>query len=162
MITKQNKSKALVLEHKGDKFLKTNKDKKAFESYQKALDLNPERIALYDKLISLHEQYSDNWTDEDFGYNLSLTMKKQELVNPLFKRIHARLEDEYKEVGKLIKKMFDAKTEATETKNVEEIVSRGEDALYPLIDYLLGFKEVGKIKQKAKDKLKKNAPKKKQ
>lgn len=139
-------TKARKLEDKGDLYKSRNKHQKAFAAYQKALDLDDTRLELYDKLIKLHEEYNDNWTEDDFAYNLHLTMKKQEVVNPIFRRINARQDPEFKEVRRLIKKMLDAKTDEEETKFVEEIVAYEFDALYPLIDFILSFKELGKRK----------------
>jgi len=149
---KKNKDKALVWELKGDNLLKAKKDEKAFDAYQKALDLDPERVPLYTKIIELHEKYIDNWDDQDFAYNLSLSMKRQEIENPYFKRVHARLEEDYQKILPLIKKMFEAKTIKSETKYVEEIHAKGPVAIYPLIDYLMSFKEIGKKKLEKKAK----------
>jgi hypothetical protein len=153
----KNKTKSLVIENKADKLKEKSKDDKAFELYKEALNLNPERLELYDKIIKLHEKFIDNWDEEDFSYNLSLTMAKQEIENPLYKRVHARLTDEYRDVQKLIKKMLDAKTSETQTKYIELIKEKDADAIYPLIDYLLGFIEFGKS-GKAKKTKKNNAP----
>jgi len=129
VIMKTNTDQSLVWELKGDKLLSSQKNKKAFEAYQKALELNPARLSLYDKLLALHDQFADNWDDSDFAYNMSLTMKKQELINPVYKRIHARLDVHFKTVAELIKKMLSAPTPEAETDCVERIVSCGSLAL---------------------------------
>jgi len=144
--------KAKDLEEKADKLLEKNKDEKAFELYKEALDYNPERIELYDKIISLHEKYTDNWTEDDFAYNLSLSMSKQEIIDPAYKRIHARVTPEFAQIVGIIKKMLGSTNRDNETKFVEEIVSHGEASIYPLIDFLIGFKQAGEKKAKAKKK----------
>lgn len=154
----KNTDPSRIQELKGDEFLKKNQDKKAFEAYKKALELDDTRLDLYDKVTKLHEKYSDNWDNADFAYNLFLTMKKQEIVDPTFKRIHASQEPESKEISEEIKKMFHAKTREIETNHVEKVVSYGAPALYPLINFLLGLKELAQINRKLKDKKDKGSP----
>lgn len=143
----KNQAKSRVLENKGDTLVKKDKFKKAFECYEAALLLDENRIELYDKIIALHEKLIDKWSEEDFAYNLELTMRKQEIVDPTFKRLNSRHKPEYKNVLNIIKKMLAAQNAENETVQVEEIVACGEDALYPLIDFILGFKEIGKRKK---------------
>lgn len=159
-----NKEKARQFEEGGDQFLKKGSDEKAFESYKEALGLDPSRPELYDKIIALHEKYSKNWTDDDFAYNLSLTLKKQELLDPVYKRINARVTPEFSKVIALIKKFMATQVRDEETKHIEEIVAYGEKAIYPLIDFLLNLKHKDlesreKVKQAietAKSRLKKS------
>lgn len=143
----KNIAKAKKLEDKGDLYRRRNQHQKAFKAYQQALDLDESRLTLYDKIISLHKEYSQNWTEEDFAYNLWLTMKRQEIENPVFKRIHARSDPEFKEVRQLITKMLKAKTDNEETKIVEKIAAFGQHAIYPLIDFILGFKQISRQKK---------------
>jgi hypothetical protein len=157
-MNEKNIDKARVLEVKGDKFVQKNKDEKAFECYQQALELDENRLELYDKLQDLHSKYSDGWDEDDFAYSVYITMKKQEVVDPTFKRIHAQSSPEYHDTLKIIKKMIHAKTRATETKYVEEIFALGEDAIYPLIDHVLSIKSLGeKIQAKKAKKAKKKS-----
>lgn len=144
------KSKARVLELKGDKALSKNKTRKALKYYDDALEYDLTRLELYDKIIDTHKLFQDEWDESDFAYNLAITMKKQEVEDPTFKRLHARHEPEYKEVAVLIKNLLDAKDSAEETQAVEKIREFDGDAVYPLIDAVLGFKEFGKIKKKEK------------
>lgn len=130
-------NKAFVLENKGDAYFAKNKFKKALDCYEEALELNETRVELYDKLIKLHEAATDTWTEEDFSYNLALTMKKQELVDPTLKRIHARSEPNFREITHLIQKMLKASDTQTQTDYVEAIVAYETEALYPLIDMML-------------------------
>lgn len=152
MIRAQNKNpaKAKAEELKGDKLLKQGKAKKAFECYKKALDLDENRLEIYDKLISLHGKYTDNWNEKDFAYNIWLGMKKQEILDPAFKRIHARAETSFQKISGLIKDMFNTESDPEETRFVEEIVSHRLDALYPLIDYILGLKNLRRLTKNLK------------
>lgn len=147
---KDPKNKARVLELKGDKALSKNKNRKALQFYDQALEYDDQRLELYDKIISTHKLFEDEWEESDFAYNLALTMKKQEVEDPTFKRLHARHEPEYKDVAVLIKDLLEAKEAGTETEAIEKIREYEGHAVYPLIDAILGFKEFGKIKKKEK------------
>lgn len=149
---KQDVSRSRRLELKGDLFYQKKNLKKAIGEYQKALDLDEKRLELYDKIIKVHGENTRDWTENDFAYTVSLTMQKQEILNPTFKRIHARAEPEFKEIHKLIKQMWQADAQESETASVEQIVRHGEKAVYPLADFILNFKELQKT---LKDKLKK-------
>lgn len=129
---------------KGDKAANKGKHKKALKHYRKAQELDPEHIPVYDRLIETHKKIEREWTDEDFALSLAWTMQKQELEDPRLKLIHAKLEPEWKEVSTLIQKMLSAEDEESETAAIEQISSYGNDALYPLIDALLMFKEIGR------------------
>lgn len=144
----KNQAKSRVLEHKGDQLAQKGKLEKAIQCYEQALELDLKRVELYDKLLSLHEKLIDHWEEEDFAYNLELTMRKQEILDPAYKRIHARLNPEFKNTIDKIKLMLSASSSEIETRYVEEIVGLGNQALYPLIDFLLSFKEIGKRKKK--------------
>jgi hypothetical protein len=152
MIQSKNKNsvKAKAEELKGDKFLKKGQDKKAFECYKKSLNLDEGRAEIYDKLISLHGKYTDDWNEKDFAYNIWLGMKKQEILDPAFKRIHARAEANSQKITNLIKTMFNTESETEETRVVEEIVTCGPDALYPLIDYILALKNLRQLTKNLK------------
>lgn len=143
-------AKAKAEELKGDKLLKKGKDKAAFECYKKSLSLDDSHVEIYDKLISLHGKYSDNWNEKDFAYNIWLGMKKQEVLDPTFKRIHARVETNSQKITVLIKNMFNADSDAEETRFVEEIIAHGPNALYPLIDYILGVKNLRRLTKNLK------------
>lgn len=146
----KNPKKARAEELKGDKLLTQGKDQKAFECYKKSLNLDESRIEIYDKLLTLHGRYSDNWNEKDFAYNVWLGMKKQEILNPSFKRVHARAEPGFQKITDLIKKMFNCESNTDETRYVEEIIAQGQDSLYPLIDYILGLKNLKALAKKIK------------
>lgn len=138
------KDKAFRLELKADKLESKGKFRKALTLYLEALEILPERIELYDKALAVMEEEKEQWSEEDFTLNVFLTMQKQEILDPTFKRIHARAEYEFKEVTALIKKLMKAKDTKEETQIVEEIYNYGEHSLYPLMDFLLSLKEAGK------------------
>lgn len=141
-------TQARVLENKADQLRARGKHKKAFELYSEALELDENREELYDKLISVHTEFQDEWTEDDFAINVHLSMRKQEIVDPTFKRLHAKHEPEYKDISLLIRKMLDAKDSKTETRCIEAIHAFGDQAIYPLVDFLLGFKTVTLKKKK--------------
>lgn len=124
---------------------KANRFALALKKYEKALAMDPGNIGLYDKLIEAHKNAVLDWTDEDFAKSLSWSMKKQELENPYFKRVHAKLEPGWEVVNKKIQQMMLAGDQTSETKWVEEIVAHEKSALYPLIEALLALKMLKKI-----------------
>lgn len=140
-MTQKEKNKALALENKGDTLVKKGKITQAIATYQKALQLTPDSLSLVDKLITTHEAKKEKWTEEDFVLHLDLTMKKQEVIDPAFKRYHARHDAECRTIVRLIQKMMVEKTQTKETEIVEEIVACGEKAVYPLVDALLALKQ---------------------
>lgn len=137
-------AKAAKFELKGDRLASKGKYKKARQAYEKALACDWSRLSVYKKLISLLDAHKDDFSEEDFAYSVYWAMQIQEIEDPTFKRIHARQEPEFQEVIKLIQKMMQAKEQNEETKIVEDIASYGESAVYPLIDFLLTFKEIGR------------------
>lgn len=140
---KTNADRAKVLEAKGDRLSKKGKLQKAYDCYHKAAQL-AESKELYEKLIALLNDLKNEWTEEHFSHSLFWEMRKQELEDPIFKRINARSEPEFQAILDTIKKMMGAMNTAEETQCVEKIVSFGNEALYPLIDMLLAFKQAGK------------------
>lgn len=144
MITLKKSTKAQATEQKGDRFFQKGKFKKALQSYRMVQKENPDYLPVYDKLIETHQKTKEEWTDGDFSESLFWTMKKQELENPGLKRLHARLEPEWIEISKLIQQMMQAGDENEETALVEKIVGHGTKALYPLIEFLLSFKKLGR------------------
>lgn len=93
------------------------------------------------------------WTKEDFVRHLDKIMKKQEVKDPKFKRVHAQLEPEWQEITKLIHRLLIASDEIEETSLIEQIASYRETAIYPLVEVLLILKKL-----KKKDSPKENEP----
>ena len=133
---------------KGNKAFDDEDFQKSYDFYHEAVELDENRIELYDRLIEILKMHEDDWTEEHFAHSMHWEMKKQEIKDPKFKRIHAREEESFKAVSNLIKNAFSAKDTKKETEFVEEIVKYGPEAIYPLIDFILIFKEVGQNKKK--------------
>jgi hypothetical protein len=143
MFKKNPQQKAETLEKKGDRLARQNKWLAAYGCYHEAIELDERRHHLYEKLLKTLDEMKEVWTEEHFAHSVHWQMKLKEIEDPAFRRIHARHEPEFHEVIKLIKKMLAAKSTQEETEHVERIVARGTEALYPLIDMLLAFKEAG-------------------
>lgn len=137
------RDKALVWELKGDRYRERGKLKQAFTSYSAALELWDTRIELYDKLLAIHEEVKDNWTEDDFTVNLDWSLRRAELLHPHLKRVHHRNTPEHKQVKALTTKLLKAQNDDAENDLVEEIAAFGCDAVYPLIDLLLQVKNLG-------------------
>lgn len=150
MLFKTPKEKSLKHEKEGDRHRDKGSHRKAIASYRKALDFDEMNIVLLEKLTAALDACKEAWTEADFADSMTWTMRRQELVDPVFKRINARGTPEYKEAATFIKTMLTAKTRDDETAAVESLVALGADALYPLVDYLLTFKDVGRNPVKPK------------
>ncbi len=135
--------KALVLELKGDRYRERGKLKQAFTCYSEALELWDTRVELYDKLLTLHDEVKDNWTEDDFIANLDWSLRRSELLNPHLKRVHHRSTSEHKQVKILTTQLLKAAGEEIENALIEEIAAFGAEAVYPLIDTLLQVKNLG-------------------
>lgn len=145
---KKKKTKFQTAIDKGDKELKKGKPEKALKHYREAQKLNPEEVSVYDKLIESLNQSSSEWTKAEFAESLQWTMKKQELEDPRFKRVHASLEPEWQKITTLIKNMLGEKDKKKETEIVEKIVAFETTALYPLVETLLSFKHLSEKRKK--------------
>lgn len=144
---KSPQEKARWLEKKGDLCFAKGKFHKAYHFYHEAVELDETLTPLYDKLIALLKEQQEDWQEEHFAHSLFWEMRKKEIQDPTFKRIHARSEPESQAITKLVKKMLEAPSQEEETKCIEEVAAYGPQALYPLLDFILAFKEAGK-KQK--------------
>lgn len=142
----QRKQTPQKLVEKGDKYFTQKKYKKALEKYQRANELDPDNKSVYEKMIAAHLEVKDEWTDLDFANSVSWTMKKQELENPSLKRIHARMTPEWDEINSLIKTLLLAGNEEDESQTINHILSHGEKALYPLLEFVLGIKKINPLK----------------
>lgn len=139
-VKKSGPAKAATHEAKGDAHTAIGRHDKALASYTKALECDPKRPELYDKVIAAHEKASHDWDEADFALSVSWAMRKKELLDPAFRRIHARDDAGFQETLILIRQLMKATSLAEETRLVESIRERGEDAVYPLIDFLLSLK----------------------
>lgn len=150
MIFSSPKEKSLKHEKEGDRHRDKGSHRKAITSYRKALDFDEMSVVLLEKLVATLDACKEAWTEDDFADSMTWTMQRQELLDPAFKRINARSTPEYKEAATFIKNMLTAKSREDETAAVESLVTLGADALYPLVDYLLTFKDVGRNPVKPK------------
>lgn len=125
--------------------------RKAYTYYKKAAYFDNSRASLYEKLIKVMDDFKDDWSENDFVENIYWAMQLKELQDPTFKRIHFRSEPEFKEVTELIQKMLKATNQADETKAVEAIVGFSDKAIYPLIEFLLTFKNINPSKKNQGD-----------
>lgn len=137
---KSGPAKAAAHEAKGDTHAAMERHDKALASYTKALACDPTRPELYDKVIAAHEKASHDWGEADFALSVSWAMRKKELLDPAFRRIHARGDAGFQETLSLIRQLMKATSPVEETRLGESIRERGEDAVYPLIDFLLSLK----------------------
>jgi tetratricopeptide (TPR) repeat protein len=142
----KNLKKSQSFEKKADAHVQKNQYRKAVENYLKALEYDNARLDLYDKAISSFDQFKEDWTEDDFAFSMDLTLRRQEASDPLFKRLHARHEPHNKEIHKLIGELLKAQSAEEETRHVEAIKNFGDNAVYPLIEHLLAFKMVGKLR----------------
>lgn len=138
---KDKKSKAQAKEKKGDQHYAKGEFTKALKAYRAAQELDPDHPDIYDKLVETHGKNSLTWSPEDFALSLDWTMKKQELADPKFKRLHAKLEPEWKEIADLIGQMMRTTDEKKETELVEQIFFYKERAIYPLVEIILSLKK---------------------
>lgn len=133
-----------TLEQNGHRLLKQKKWGEAYAQLHEAIEADPTRTHLYDTLIHTLNNMKEDWTEEHFAHSVHWQMKKQEIENPALKLVHARSEPEFAKVMECIKQMLSAKSAANETECIEKIIAFGTDALYPLVDMLLAFKQAGK------------------
>ena len=136
-----NPDKAFALELKGDQSLNKKQNSKAQDFYLEALKFNPDRIELYDKLIALQESSQAQWQADDFTLHVTLTMRRQEILNPMFKRINARALPEFEEIKSILLEILRTHDTEKETELVEKIIEYGDLALYPLLDFIISLKE---------------------
>lgn len=140
-MTKSNPTKAVKHETKGDELAKNAKYKKALREYRKALDLDPESIRLYDKLVKTRDQLPGDWDMADFAESVGWTMEKQAKENPPIKQTHARLSPEWKKAMELALGIINETDDAQCEKLIEELVGMGEVATRAMVGLILEFKK---------------------
>lgn len=151
MLWSSPEKKAATHLKKADSLFARSQFRKAYEHYKKSIFFNADQPEVYKKLLDVMDKFHDDWEENDFVENVYWAMRHKEHIDPTFKRIHFRNEPEFKEVTNLIQTMLKAKDPQDETKAVEEIVEYGEIALYPLIEYILTFKNINQILKKKSD-----------
>lgn len=129
--------KATKLEKDGDKLAAKGKHKKALIKYRKALECDPDRPALYDKMVEMLDKKTDDWKLDDFVDSVSWTMKKQELSEPAIRQVHAKLSPEWKKASDLALKIILAQDDDESLPNlIEELVTCGDTGTMVLIEMM--------------------------
>lgn len=129
--------KAAKLEKEGDKLAAKGKHEKAMVKYRKALECDPERPGLYDKLVEMLDKKTDEWELDDFIDSVSWTMKKQELSEPAIRQVHAKLSPEWKKASDVaIKIILAEEDDESLPVLIEELVTYGETGTMVLIEIM--------------------------
>ena len=139
---KTDLKKALKHESKGDKLFKKEKYREALEEYRKSEQNDPNRAAIYEKLVETHKRFEHEWVEEDFSTSLSWTMRQQELNNPELKWVHQTFTPEYQEIQKLVQGLLVNQDPQMETQIIARVLSFGEKAALPLVHFLLSLKNL--------------------
>jgi tetratricopeptide (TPR) repeat protein len=145
--------KSIKLETDGDRLAAKGKFKKALVKYRKALEYDPDRPALYDKLVAMLDKTTENWELRDFVDSVSWTMKKQELSEPAIRQIHAKLSPDWKKASDLAVKIILAPDDDKSLPNlIEELVECGETGTMVLIEIMRGILKESQKKADGGDK----------
>ena len=136
-----NPDKAARHEAKGDALMAKGKLAKALKQYRKALEHDPNRTSIYDKLIQTRDQIPGEWEVEDFAESVSWAMQKQEQQHPPIRQVHARFTPEWEAATDLTMKILAEPDKETKDGLIEKLVAMGEIATRATIGLLLDFKE---------------------
>jgi len=137
---KPNPDKATRLEAKGDRLLAREKLKGALKKYKKALDYDPSRKGIYDKLMETRDKLPGDWEMSDFVESVDWAMKKQEQENPPIRQLHAKLSPDWDKAHELAFKLMSTASEENTRTMTEELVAMGEIGTRAAIDILLELK----------------------
>jgi tetratricopeptide (TPR) repeat protein len=137
---KPNSKKAAKHEAKGDRLLAKGKLGKALKQYRKALEFDPERTTIYDKLIQTRDGIDGEWNVDDFSESMSWVMDKQEIDNPNIRQVHARLSPEWEVASNLAMVAIIEEDEQLRGEKIEKLVSMGEISTRVLIDMMIEMK----------------------
>ena len=137
---KPGRSKAEKHEAKGDAHAAKGKHDKALKEYLKALDLNPDNAALYDKLIAARDAAPGEWGAEEFADSVGWAMAKQEHEHPTIKQVHARLSPEWASAVALAIDILHDPDEPRQRAKIEQLAAMGEIATRAMIGLLLDLK----------------------
>lgn len=141
-MTKTNAEKAVKHEQKGDELALKGKHARALKEYRKALELDPEKAGLYDKLISTRDLIPDDWSREDFAESMDWVMKKQEREHPPLKQTHAKLSPEWAQATSMAIGILTEEDEEKRAGMTEDFVAMGEVATRAMIGLLLDLKKI--------------------
>lgn len=138
---RRNPDKAKRLEEKGDSLLEKGKLKKALKKYRKALDYDPTRKSIYDKLMHTKDLSPDDWNVDDFVESVEWAMQKQEQENPPIKQVHAMLTPEWEKAKELAVKVISSESREEQDSLIEELVDMGEMGVRAAVGLLIDFKK---------------------
>jgi len=138
---KPNPRKATRHEAKGDRLLAKGKLTKALKQYRKALEFDPERTTIYDKLIQTRDGVDGEWNVDDFAESMSWVMDKQEIDNPSIRQVHAKLSPEWEKAINLAMSTIIEEDETLRGEKIEELVGMGDIATRVLIDMMMEMKQ---------------------
>jgi tetratricopeptide (TPR) repeat protein len=141
-----NPDKAARHEAKGDALLAKGKLVKALKQYRKALEQDPNRTSIYDKLIQTRDQMPGEWKIEDFAESVSWTMQKQEQQHPPIRQVHARFTPEWEAATDLVMKILASPDKETKDELIEKLVAMGEISTRATIGLLLDFTKAAEAK----------------
>jgi hypothetical protein len=137
--TKRSAEKAARHESKGDELLAKGKFEKALARYRKALELDPDRPGIFDKLIAARDQAGGDWKMRDFAEFVSWTMQQQAQEHPEVRQLHAQLSPEWQHAMELVARILGSEGEPA-SDAVEELVRMGPIATRALLSVLLDLK----------------------
>ncbi len=107
------------------------------EELESQISANPLSIDKVELFLSLQNQLKDDWTENDFALNLQMTMALQELKDPTFKIVNARLTPEYKACLARIKKWLTRSKPYEDREFLEYIFEQSPLPTYVLLDLLV-------------------------
>ncbi len=134
------KKKSQKLCQKGDKLFKKAKYDKALSKYEAAFALDQDNPEILSKMIEAHDLSNKEWDMEDFTKQVGWTMQQQELDNPRIARLHEKLAPEFEKIFECITRLTNAIDEEAEEKAIDEILSYGDLAVIPLIEFIRSLK----------------------
>ena len=136
--TRTNRAKRL--EAKGDKLAARGLHAQALKHYRKALAFDPERTALFDKLVAEQDAMPGDWQLEDFVESVSCVMKKQEQDHPPIRQVHAKLSPEWTDASELLLKIMTSTDSDQTAQWVEDLVAMGEVGTRAAVQLLVDMK----------------------
>jgi hypothetical protein len=132
---------AEALEAEGDALAAAKDLPKALAKYQEAEAVEKERPELYGKMISIHAEITEEWSRDDFALSLSWEMQKQALEHPEVRAAHERLSPEWQAVTERLHRLLIADTPEDMNQLAEEVAEYRENAVRPLLDFILLLKQ---------------------
>lgn len=127
---------------KAKQLIEKNQFAKATVQLEKVFKFNPDQSNALSLIIELLNKYSVHWKQEEFTLSMECSMQLQEIANPAIKSVHATFSVEYQSVLKLAERLFLASNEALEKQLCQEITKYGNQALFPLINFILSLKRI--------------------